>query len=345
MRRLGVLLQRFWRDEAGGLRVPLVVLTLPAGILFGTAARVRNLLYDHGVLPTRRASIPVVSVGNLAVGGTGKTPVAAWLVSLLAEEGFRPALVARGYGEDELHLHRRWNPQVPVVRAPRRLAGIEEAAEMGCDVAVLDDGFQHRAVARDVDLVLLSPAHPLPPRLLPRGPFRESLRALRRADALLVTRKGRAEEEGAKELLRELEALPGTRPVHPMPLMPGDWLDLAGSPAEAPDGPLLAVASVAEPRGFAELVRERTGRAPELATFPDHHAYSEGDVARIVDRAGGRTVVTTEKDAVKLAPFGRLLAGTRVLPLRVRPSSAVRASLRALLGDRIRRRVPAKEAG
>jgi tetraacyldisaccharide 4'-kinase len=335
MRRLGPMLQRFWRGERGVATPFLVVLTLPAGILYGAVTRIRNLLYDHGILPTRAGPIPVVSVGNLAVGGTGKTPVAAWTVSTLREAGRRPALVTRGYGEDELLLHRRWNPDVPVIRARRRLQGVREAARLGCDVAVLDDGFQHRGLARDLDLVLLSPVHPLPPRLLPRGPFRESLRSLRRAHALLVTRKGLAQDEGATALVRELEALPGGRPVYLVPLTPGPWRRLDGTEASPPEGPLLAVASVAEPASFLEVLRERTGTDPELLAFPDHHVYREPEVRRIADRAGGRTVVTTEKDAVKLEPFREWLPGARVLPLVPEPP----AGSRRALGDLIRRRV------
>lgn len=318
MRRLGPLLQAFWRGERSPFTPLLVALTLPAGLLFGAGVRLRNFLYDQGLLPVRTGPIPVISVGNLAVGGTGKTPVSAWIAATLRERGRRPALVARGYGEDELLLHRRWNPEVPVIRARRRLEGIREAARQGCDVVVLDDGFQHRAVARDLDLVLLSPAHPLPPRLLPRGPFREGLRSLRRADGLLVTVKGPSQDEGARKLARELESVAGRTPVHLVPLVPGAWQDLEGAPAAAPGGELLAVTSVAEPASFVALIRDRTGAEPELLAFPDHHPYSGDDVARIAALAEGRTVVTTEKDAVKLEAFTDRLPPVRVLPLTPR---------------------------
>jgi len=339
MRRLGPLLQRFWRGERSPLTPLLVVVTLPTSLVFGAGVRIRNLLYDHRIFGSKAGPIPVVSVGNLAVGGTGKTPVSAWIAATLRDQGRRPALVARGYGEDELLLHRRWNPGIPVIRAPRRLEGIREAARQGCDVAVLDDGFQHRAVDRDLDLVLLSPAHPLPPRLLPRGPFREGLRSLRRAHAILVTAKGAAQEERARALVRELESLPGRRPVHLIPLVPGDWESLDGSPADAPRGPVLAVASVAEPDSFVGLVADRVEGAPEVLTFPDHHPYGKPDVEAIARRAGGRTVVTTEKDAVKLEPFRHLLPNARVLPLTPRPGSLGTRILRDLLeggtgGDR-----------
>lgn len=331
MRRLGPTLQRFWRGERSALTPVLVVLTLPLSLLFGAGVRIRNLLYDHGLLPSRAGPIPVVSIGNLAVGGTGKTPVSAWIARELRAQGRTPALVARGYGEDELLLHRRWNPEVPVIRAPKRLEGIREAARQGCDVAVLDDGFQHRALERDLDLVLLSPAHPLPPRLLPRGPFREGLRSLRRAHAVLVTSKGELQEEAARVLVRELESLPGQRPIHVVPLVPGPWEELDGSLAPDPEGDLLALASVAEPAAFVTLVTERTGRAPELVAFPDHHPYTSRDVEEVVRRAGGRTVVTTEKDAVKLLPFRHLMPRVRVLPLVPRPGSLGERILKDLL--------------
>lgn len=333
MRRLGPALQRFWRGERSALTPVFVVLTLPTGLVYGAAVRIRNLLYDWGLLRAEQGPIPVVSVGNLAVGGTGKTPVSAWIAASLKDHGRTPAIVSRGYGEDELRLHRRWNPEVPVIRARRRLEGVQEAARLGCDVAVLDDGFQHRALAREVDVVLLSPAHPLPPRLLPRGPFREGLRSLRRAHLILVTAKGTPQEERAGALVRELGGRSGGAPVHLVRIVAGPWQTLEGEPAEAPEAPVLIVASVADPDSFVDLVEERIGTQPEAMTFPDHHDYGRKDVEGIAARAAGRPVVTTEKDAVKLERHADLLPGARVLPLEPRPGSLGSRILRHLLGD------------
>jgi tetraacyldisaccharide 4'-kinase len=256
----------------------------------------------------------VVSVGNLSVGGTGKTPMAGYLVRRLAEMGRRPALVARGYGEDELLLHRRWNPGAPVVADPDRVAAAARAEKEGADVIVLDDGFQHRRLHRDLDLVILSAEQGLPGRLLPRGPFREPSSALARAHHVVVTRKTSSEDE-AGALAREVRRLFDTLPVARVRLGPGDWIDLEGAPASPPEGSVLAVCSIGSPETFGGLVSEALGQEPELMAFPDHHRYSRDDVGSIARRSGSRPVVTTEKDAMKLAAFPELPPGTRVLPL------------------------------
>ena len=297
--------------------------TAPFAVIYGSAVRTRNLLYRIGVLPSSDPPLPVVSVGNLAVGGTGKTPVSGWLARELERLGLRPAIVMRGYGEDEVRLHRRWSPATPVIATRRRIDGVREALRLGRGVAVLDDGFQHRSLRRDLDIVLLSPAHPLPPHLLPRGPFREPLGALRRADLILVTSKGEGEREAADRLAAELRRAPGLPPVDRWRLEPGEWERLEGSRGSPPDAPVLAVASVAEPRSFLALVRARLGEEPEARLYPDHHHYTRDDAVRIARLADGRTVVTTEKDAVKLEAFAELLPPVRVLPLVAVPGDGV----------------------
>ncbi|MEX0935500.1 MAG: tetraacyldisaccharide 4'-kinase [Gemmatimonadota bacterium] len=334
-------LQRLWNGDSGFAPSLLAVATAPLAVLYGSAVRVRNLAYDRGFLRSRLGPIPVISIGNLAVGGTGKTPVSAWLVRELADRGHRPALVTRGYGEDEVKLHRRWNPDVPVVRARDRLSGVDESARDGRDLAVLDDGFQHRALRRALDIVLLSPAHPLPPRLLPRGPFREPLRALRRADRILVTAKGGSEMKDALRLVDSLRRTPGLPRVDLLPLEFGPWETLDAHPASAPDGPPLIVSSIAQPAGFVRAVRSRTDRAAAAWIFADHHDYTREEVTRIAARAGqsgeGGWIATTEKDAVKLAAFRELLPEVRVLPLIVTPESGF---LDALLSDMATRNPP-----
>jgi tetraacyldisaccharide 4'-kinase len=260
----------------------------------------------------RVEGLRVVSVGNLSVGGTGKTPVAAWVCRLLADAGERPALVARGYGRDELLLHRRWNPEVPVEADPDRVAAARVARGAGATVAVLDDGFQHRRLARDVDLVLLAAEEPLPARVLPRGPWREGLGALQRAHAVVVTRRTAA--QGRARALAT-----GVRRVHPhlvvgrLALLPGAWSHLDGAPAEAPEPPVLVATAVARPGAVRDQVAARIGGSAELLAFADHHDFTPADVRRIRSLAGGRAVVVTEKDAVKLAPLAELLGPSRVL--------------------------------
>jgi len=307
---------RWWGGEGGGTGHLLRLLTLPLEVGFRWVSGLRNRMYDVGALPLQRAPLPVISVGNLSVGGSGKTPFAAWLVRGLRARGEKPALIVHGYGEDELVLHRRWNPDCLVMAEQDRAYGAWKAARRGATVVVLDDGFQHRRLARDLDVVLVPFDSPPIMRLLPRGPFREPLSALSRAHVVAITHKG------AGGPTRELQGLmaPHVR-EHPIrvALVPDCWTRLSGEPAEAPDGDFLAVCGIGDPEGFARTLRQATGRDPELLTFPDHHDYSWGDVLEIGRRLRGRPLVTTEKDAVKLEAFAADLPET-VLVLHVRIS-------------------------
>lgn len=334
--RLEVWARRWWSGRAGVAGAILSLLTLPAECLFRGLVRARDTAYRRGWLRTLEGPVPVVSVGNLTLGGTGKTPVAAWIAAELLDLGARPALVARGYGADELALHRRWNPQVPVVADPRRWRGVREAARRGADVAILDDGFQHRALARDLDVVLLSAEDPLPPRLLPRGPYREGLKALRRAQFAVVTHRT-ATIERVEELEATIHRACPELPLARARLGFGGWADLSGAPSPPPEGSVLALASVARPDSFVRMVREATGRDPELLAFPDHHRYTAAQVRAMAGRAGGRAVVTTEKDAVKLEAFRpNLSPEVRVLKLRLELGEGVGALREALAGLRVR---------
>lgn len=298
----------WWAGRGGVAGRLLSGLLLPTEAAFRAGVALRALGYRHGWLRVERAPVPVISVGNLAVGGTGKTPISAWLVRLLAEMGRSPALVLRGYGEDETLLHRELNPDVPVFVAERRIQGARAAASAGRDVVVLDDGFQHRALFRDLDVVLVAAERwHGSRRLLPRGPWREGEQGLARADVVLVTRKS-ASEEAAASVERDLRAFaPGAlivrghiAPRFLLPLHPGAGCetDLATLRGES----VLAVSAIAEPEPFAGHLRE-VGAEVELWAFPDHHEFSERDVRRTRQRAAGRRVVVTSKDAVKLRPL------------------------------------------
>ena len=213
-------IERWWQGRAGAGGRLLWALTLPAELVFRAGVELRNRAYDRGTLPKVHPEIPTVSVGNLVVGGTGKTPVTGWIVDRLRDRGHRPAVVMRGYGQDEVELHRRWHPDVPVLSAPRKADGVREAVRRGRTVAVVDDGFQHRALERSLDFVLMAAEDPVPVRLLPRGPYREPLSSLRRADLVLVTSKGGADER-RRALTDRLSRLKLPAPVVELRLRPG----------------------------------------------------------------------------------------------------------------------------
>ncbi|GMV07808.1 MAG: hypothetical protein AMXMBFR53_40830 [Gemmatimonadota bacterium] len=308
--------RRWWQGELGAPGAVLRALAAPLEWLYAAEVARRNRRADARG-GARVEGLRVVSVGNLAVGGTGKTPLAAWAARALVQAGADVALVSRGYGRDELLLHHRWNPEVPVVADPDRVAAARLARERGAEAVVLDDGFQHRRLARDVDLVLLAAEDAFPGRLLPRGPYREGPRALARAHAVVVTRRTAAATKAATLA----DGVSGRFPhlaVAVAALLPGHWQDLSGAPAGAPTGPTLAVAAVARPDAFAVQVEEAIGVEAELVPFPDHHAFTEVEVRAMRQRAGTRTVVVTEKDAVKLVPYRTLLEPVRVLTQSLR---------------------------
>jgi tetraacyldisaccharide 4'-kinase len=299
--------ERIWFGDELGPRLVRAALR-PAELLYAAVVAGRGALYDGGLLATHDAVIPAVSVGNLSVGGTGKTPVSAWLASTLRDRGARPAIVLRGYGGDEPLVHELLNPDVPVVTAPDRVAGVREARRRGADVAVLDDAFQHRRLRRTADIVLVSADRWTGRvRLLPAGPWREPLRALRRATMVVVTRKAATVEATERVLGALAEAAPGV-PGAVAHLAPAALRRVGAAGEMRPFATIagtrvLAIAAVGDPTAFRRQL-EAAGAHVETAFFADHHAYTTVDVERLAARAGtSDAAICTLKDAVKLAPL------------------------------------------
>ncbi len=309
------LLHRWRAGEGGMLSGALMVLGYPITSIYSVLMAIRNSHYDR-VGGQKVPGMKVVSVGNLAIGGTGKTPISAWVARALEARDLRSAIVSRGYGKDELILHKKWNPGTPIVADPDRLEAARLAGLDGADVVVLDDGFQHRRIARDFDIVLLSAEDTFPGYLLPSGPYREPIRSLKRADAVLVTRRT-ASRQVAERVIAQAEAIaPGalTAIIH---LAPDAWQDLRGSPVTPPDRNVLAIAAVARPIEFSQSISNMVKGSVELMSFPDHHDYQVDDIAKIRRVACERTIAVTEKDAVKLARYNDMLGEVRVLVERV----------------------------
>lgn len=295
------------RLARGGGAIEL--LRAPAA-LFGLAARARGRLYDRGWLSVYRVGVPVVSVGNLTAGGTGKTPMVAWVVERLALLGLRAGVLSRGYraarGEanDEGLLLARLLPGVPYVQNPARVAGAAELERARVDAIVLDDGFQHRRLARDLDLVLVDATRPFGPgsargAFLPRGLLREPPSALARADALVVTRCDGVPAPELAALERELAELAPGRPIARARHVPVRlWRGGEAREPEALRGlEVDLVSGIGNPSAFEATVRALGARVVEHRAFPDHHAYRPGDLEGL----GSRPIVTTAKDGVKLA--------------------------------------------
>lgn len=294
-----------WEDPGTGARA-VRLLVSPASILFGGVVRARNALYSRRVLPVRTPRIPAVSIGNLTVGGTGKTPVSSWFALQLEARGAHPAIVMRGYGADEPLVHARLAPSIPVIVNANRYEGIERAASRGADVAVLDDAFQHRAVARVADVVLIS-ADALDgnDRLLPSGPYREPLESLRRASLVIVTRKAAFLDRARTVASRATRVAPDV-PVAIVRLALDAVHTRTGPPAPLASlrgKRVLAIAGVGNAAAFGEQLAQ-AGAIVRLRAYPDHHPFSASDaqsLARSLER--DESPVCTLKDAVKLEPL------------------------------------------
>lgn len=299
------------------LALPLSILSIP----YGAVMRVRNALYDCGAFKAHAVNAPVISVGNLTAGGTGKTPLVAYLAEEAMRRGLRPAVVARGYkgelrdGEwinDEGLLLREMIPGLIVVQNPDRVAAASKAiGESGAGFIILDDAFQHRRIRRDRDIVTLDAREPFGNgRMLPAGLLREPVGGLRRVNAIVLTRCDEADEADLDGLEARLGDLSGGAPVFrtmhaPVRIrIPGRDDDL---PLEWVGGKkVLVFSGIAVPGSFDRTVASLGGRIVEARSFPDHHRYSAEDVrglAQAAGQAGADAVVTTAKDAVKLSAF------------------------------------------
>jgi len=304
-----VSLHRFanwlWWSTAAPARVTRGVL-LPFAMLYRTVMSTRATAYAKGWLKQHPLPLPAVAIGNLAVGGAGKTPFAAWTAAYFARHGVKPGILLRGYRGDEQAVHQRLVPEAVVVPNADRLAGAEQARAEGARVLVLDDAYQRLDVGRDVNVAVVS-TESAPPRHvawpLPAGPWREDWSALGRANVILVTRRRAAVAELHRLVSRIAQRWPAAvvAGVHLAldrlsGLRSGRRMELAALARKR----VVVAAGIADPVSFAAQVRA-AGATVQLMAYQDHHAYPPGDVAWLAQAAKDADyVVVTEKDAVKL---------------------------------------------
>lgn len=314
----------FWLR--GGL--PALLLA-PLGWLMALIVLLRRRLYRHGLRRSERLPVPVIVVGNIFIGGTGKTPLVIWLCQRLQALGHRPGIVLRGYGGraeawpqrvqadsdpelvgDEAVLLAR-QAAVPVAAGPQRAQAAALLVEAGCNVIISDDGLQHYALARDAEIAVIDASRGLGNgRCLPAGPLREPRQRLASVDLIIAN-------GGASSLT------PYSFELVPEPLQP-----LHSDAGVAPkQGPVHAVAGIGNPQRFFDQLR-RLGFEPIEHPFPDHHRY-RADELNFADKL---PILMTAKDAVKLT--GPMAGRCWVLPVRAEPSSAAsRNALDALLAQ------------
>lgn len=302
----------------------------PLSSLFGLGVRTRNALYDRGIADAHKLRGPVVSVGNLSVGGAGKTPFVLLMGELLKERGVKFDILSRGYGrktrgvalvdpvgsahdfgDEPLLLARRLS--VPVVVGEERYqAGIFAEKQLGPQLHLLDDGFQHRSLARDFDIVLVTPED-IRDRLLPAGRLREPLASLRRADAIVLT-------SGASQ-----DALPLDRKLDGKLV----WRARRGIiiPIKGIGKPVV-FCGIARPKHFVLQLRTAGVQPVAEAFYRDHHAYSEQDIRDLLklrQRSEADGFVTTEKDAVNLGGFLSAVEPLAVVPVKMELEEAANA--------------------
>jgi tetraacyldisaccharide 4'-kinase len=302
----------------------------PLSLVYGTAVTIRFALYRNGIFKTQTVGVPVISVGNITTGGTGKTPLVEWIASRLAERGDRVCVLTRGYrranpservvvsdgerivtdieqsGDEAMMLARSLVGKAAVVCDANRIAGAQWAIEnLKPDVLILDDGFQHVRIARDLDIVTLDATNPWGNRrLLPAGILREPIDSLRRAGCIIVTRSGDAIEAGLQERIKQATDAPIIRSTTVI-----SRITPLGSPELEPDkdalrqAPAAAFCGIGNPNAFFQQLRAKGFDLRHTKVFWDHHKYAQTDIDRLTNRAsdaGAHALITTAKDAVKL---------------------------------------------
>ncbi len=303
-----------------------------ASVLYGAGVAIRNSRFDRGWKQTHRAAVPVISVGNLSLGGTGKTPMVEWLARWYRRRGVRVAILSRGYGHtgglnDEGRVLEENLPDVPHLQDPDRvaLAGIA-IRELESELIVLDDGFQHRRLERDVDVVLLDALEPFGlGNLFPRGLLREPIRSLRRADVVVLSRADLVTAADRAAIRTEAEQRAGPLRWVEARHAPLDLIDSEGNAShvdQITDRSVAAFCGIGNPEGFRRTLLPLCRELLELRVFPDHHDYSAEDVGsleRWAAELGANLVLTTQKDLVKLragllgpAPLRALRIGLEV---------------------------------
>ncbi|MDH4202688.1 MAG: tetraacyldisaccharide 4'-kinase [Phycisphaerae bacterium] len=324
--RIGPLNQETYRrivsgqNQGFGARV-LRLLLRGVALIYGLAVRLRNLGYRWGILRSHAAGVPVISIGNITAGGTGKTPLVIWLCNYLQNKGIRCSILTRGYKtqsgdiSDEPALLAKSCEGTSVVINPNRLAGAHKAVSVHqAQAIVMDDGFQHRKLWRDLDIVAVDATCPFGyGRILPAGLLREPISGLARASAVVITRadqvSGEALDAIEQHTRRYVPTIPIAKTVHKLShavSYPNQVIGLE----ELRSRKVYAFCGIGNPQAFFDSLKRNTIALCGTKTFDDHHAYTRADVEQIFTEAaacGATVILCTQKDWIKNA----LLAPSR----------------------------------
>jgi len=299
-----------------------VMATVSRGVLsvlsfpYGWVMAIRNKAFDRGWKPVYSVERPVIAIGNLTTGGTGKTPIVAAVVKLLQKQGHRPGIVSRGYGADSTGINDEKRvleivcPGVPHEQNPDRVAAARKLiTEADVTVIVLDDAFQHRRIGRDLDILLVDATNPFGyGSVLPRGLLREPMTNLRRADLVLITRSDQVSESTLQQIedtiTRQkslLEKKTGRVSFQPTGLLTaaGDQQPFTVMQHKA----VMVVTAIGNPAAFVDTCTQMGATVVATQFFPDHHLYSRKELDDVVEqarKAGDTPILTTLKDLVKI---------------------------------------------
>lgn len=307
-----------FRELLSGQRRGLVASLFRGGLFvssgaYSVAVSVRNRLWESGLLRVSTASVPVVSIGNLTVGGTGKSPMVLWIARWLISRGIRPAIVSRGYhaaGEelnDEGQEIRMLAPHIPQIQNSDRVLAAQRAiSEFSAQAIVLDDGFQHRRLERDVDIVLIDATNPFGyGHLLPRGLLREPISSLRRADFVILTRADRVSQPERDQILRDIRRYvqkAGIAETRIVPIELRNEHRISRPLTDVQNQRVFGFAAIGNPEGFRQTVESLGCSLVGFKVFPDHYRFTTNDWEDLVQAARAKSatmLICTGKDLVK----------------------------------------------
>ena len=312
---------------AAAARAGLWVASQPYGLVIAF----RNWLYDRGSKTIETATVPVISIGNLTAGGTGKTPASVLIARWFRAREVRVAILSRGYGalqdglNDEAKELEVLLPDVPHLQSPDRVATSKIAVEeLEMQLLILDDGFQHRKLHRDLNVVLVDATEPFGfGYFLPRGQHREPVSALRRADVVIATRADLVEPQKLAEIRTRIQRFNPRAAWIEAEHSALEWVNADGETRELVafcEKKVVAISGIGNPKGFESTLRKNSVRMLEHLVFPDHHPFSQTDIASIADRITAMdpvpdAIVCTGKDLAKLGACR--IAGRELWALRV----------------------------
>jgi len=309
------------------------ILVFPFSLVFGIAVFLKNFFYNKKIIKPARISAKIISVGNISMGGTGKTPLVITLATIMKKAGYKTAVISRGYGGksrsticvsdgknilsgpeesgDEPLLHARNLPGIPVIVDPDRIRAARYAEKhFHSEVIVLDDAFQHRRIERDIDIVTMNAANPWGNRmLLPSGPLREPLKNLNRGDICVITHTDKSNNpETIKSIIKKYSLNPIFLARH----RPLSFYTLQHNKIplhRLKNNPVLAFSGIAYPDVFRKTLLDIDCEVKKFLPYPDHHYYTAADKHAIWQQAvqnNVEAVVTTEKDIIRMDTWDKI---------------------------------------